>query len=83
MDTHPETQKPLDTPNYRQELSSILRLDEFVEKNQNLFTEGQFKWLIRNRQENGLSESGALLMISGTFYIDEPKMAVWMRNQVA
>jgi hypothetical protein len=72
-----------ETPNHKESLSSLIRLDDFVKKNQELFTKGQFNWLIRRRQENGLSESGALLMISGKFYVNEPKMANWITSQVA
>ena len=71
-----------ETLNHNKALSNFLRLDVFVEKNRDLFTKTQFKWLIRNRQVNGLTDSRALMKISGKLYVNQQKMADWIASQI-
>ena len=38
--------------------------EQFIEKHKSLFSKAQVEWLIRQRTNNGLNNSGALMKIS-------------------
>lgn len=47
---------------------------EFAQSHPNLFPrKNTLSWMVRNRNRNGLSESGALLYFNGKTYIVVPK----------
>ena len=50
------------------ELNEYKKKEKFLEENQSLFTERQFDWFIRQRANNGLNDSGALMKISNRWY---------------
>lgn len=62
-------------------LKDILSLDAFQKKHGDKFTKAQLNWLLRFRDRNGLSESGAVLMSARKFYIVEPLFTQWFFNQ--
>jgi hypothetical protein len=64
-------------------LENILLLEKFQEKHADKFTRGQLTWLLRNRDRNGLSKSGAVIMLSRKPYINEPLFTQWFANQKA
>jgi hypothetical protein len=64
-------------------LDSILSLENFQKKHSDKFTPGQLTWLIRNRERNGLTESGAVILSARKFYISEPLFSQWFASQKA
>jgi len=64
-------------------LDSILSLENFQKKHADKFTTGQLTWFMRNREHNGLSESGAVILSARKFYIDENLFTQWFASQKA
>lgn len=64
-------------------LDDILAVDKFQEKHADKFTRSQITWLLRNRDRNGLSKNGAVILSARKFYINEPLFAQWFANQKA
>ena len=59
-------------------------LNEYKQKEHEfLFTERQFDWFIRQRANNGLNESGALMKISNRWYIHTDKFTQWFISHSA
>ncbi len=58
----------------------IYTVDQIVEKVPAV-TNGGLRWMIFNREANGLAESGALLKVGKRRYIDLPKFLDWLRSQ--
>ena len=68
------------------DLNQYLPLKAFQEKNKHLFeTEGALRYLLRKRDENGLSASGAVLKMGSTssspLIMHEGKFAKWLDEQ--
>ena len=61
--------------------TNVIKLADFVECHPDLFTDGQMNWLIRNREQNGLSEAGAVLQVGRKIYINKPKFLEWFMGQ--
>lgn len=64
-------------------LDNILTLDNFQFKHCDKFTSSQLTWILRNRDRNGLAETGAVIMSARKFYIVEHLFAQWFANQKA
>lgn len=62
-------------------LSCVYTLADFQKRHQDKFSLNQLKWLIRHRDKNGLSESGAVILSARKFYIAEPLFEAWFINQ--
>jgi hypothetical protein len=54
--------------------------EQFIADYQSLFTERQFDWFIRQRANNGLDESGALMKISNRWYVHTDKFTQWFSS---
>ena len=57
--------------------------EKFLEDNQSLFTKNQLDWLIRQRANNKLNESGALMKVSNRWYIHTEKFTRWFSSHGA
>ncbi|HIN76485.1 MAG TPA: hypothetical protein EYM96_09920 [Rhodospirillales bacterium] len=57
--------------------------EQFIADYQSLFTERQFDWFIRQRANNGLDESGALMKISNRWYVHTDKFTQWFSSHTA
>lgn len=64
-------------------LDQIESLDNFQKKHADKFTPGQLTWFMRNRERNGLAESGAVILSARKFYINEPLFTQWFASQKA
>jgi len=64
-------------------LDNILLLKNFQKKHADKFTHGQLTWMIRNRNNNGLAKSGAVILSGRRFYINEPLFTEWFTSQKA
>ena len=64
-------------------LDSILILEKFQEKHADKFKASQLGWFLRNRDRNGLTESGAVILAARKFYINETLFAQWFASQKA
>jgi len=71
----PEHQKPA--------LSDYLTIEKLQEKYPDKFTIPQLTWILRKRDMNGLSKTGAVVMVSRKPYIHEPLFTEWFANQKA
>lgn len=47
------------------------------------FKESSLRWLIFNRERNGLEESGAIIRVGRRILLDRQKFLVWLFNQQA
>lgn len=74
-------QNPIETP--AAALDAILSLENFQKKHADKFTTGQLTWFMRNRERNGLSDSGAVILSARKFYIDENLFTLWFTSQKA
>jgi len=64
-------------------LETILSLENFQKKHSDKFTPSQLTWFMRNRERNGLAESGAVILSARKFYINEPLFTQWFASQKA
>ncbi len=64
-------------------LADFTPIDLFTEKHKDKLKPSQIRWLARFRKQNGLAESGALVIVSRRMYINEPKFADWFASQRA
>lgn len=64
-------------------LDSILLIEKFQEKHADKFTRSQLTWFLRNRDRNGLANSGAVILSARKFYINEPLFTQWFASQKA
>jgi hypothetical protein len=62
-------------------LSDILSQADFQKKHSDKFSPGQITWFLRNRDRNGLSKSGAVILSARKFYINEPLFTAWFASQ--
>lgn len=62
-------------------LADFAKKDQFANENSHLFSEPQIDWLIRNRDENGLTESGAVVLVSRKVYFHRRRFAKWLAAQ--
>lgn len=74
-------QNPIEMP--AATLDTILSLENFQKKHSDKFTLGQLTWFMRNRERNGLAESGAVILSARKFYIDENLFTLWFTSQKA
>ena len=56
---------------------------QIVQDNPNILTEPQMKWLLKNRSQNGLSESGAVLKVARKIYVIPSIFWEWFYSQKA
>lgn len=59
----------------------LFRPKAFAKKHSDKFSSGQISWLVKQRHNNGLSNSGAVIKISGKLYIIESKFFDSLINQ--
>lgn len=64
-------------------LDDILSQQDFQKKYADKFSPGQITWFLRNRERNGLTKSGAVILSARKFYINEPLFAAWFASQKA
>ena len=57
--------------------------DQFQKEYESLFSKSQIEWIIRQRENNGLNESGALMKISNRWYIHTDKFTQWFISHSA
>jgi len=57
--------------------------EQFIADYKSLFTERQFDWFIRQRANNGLDASGALMKISNRWYVHTDKFTQWFTSHSA
>jgi hypothetical protein len=57
--------------------------DQFQKEYESLFSKSQIEWIIRQRENNGLNESGALMKISNRWYIHTDKFTQWFISHQA
>lgn len=70
-------------PATTQDLSNIALPNDVSNEYKHLITESQLDWLLKTRHKNGLSETGAVLKVSGKLYINKPVFIDWFMNQKA
>lgn len=61
------------------DLSEYDTVDELVERHPEKFTRNQLEWVLRNRDENGLSD--AVVKIGKRRYIHRPRFTRWFAQQ--
>ena len=64
-------------------LNEYKQKEHFQKEHEFPFTERQFDWFIRQRANNGLNESGALMKISNRWYIHTDKFTQWFISHSA
>jgi len=64
-------------------MEDIITPDKFVQENSDLLSSSQIRWLIRQREFNGLKESKAIILIGRRFYIQRSKFTKWFASQSA
>jgi len=65
------------------QLNEFMQKEQFIADHQSLFTKRQFDWLIRQRANNGLDDSGALMKISNRWYVHTDKFTQWFSSHSA
>lgn len=58
-------------------ISEFLTVKQFIKKN-GAFTEGSLRWLLFNRETNGLDT--AVIQLGRSLLIDEPAFVAWLRS---
>ena len=66
-------------PEYRDALSGFVHYTELPNRYPNLFTQNTIRWLVRNRQENGLEP--AIIKVGNKLFVDLTKLTEWVRQQ--
>ena len=64
-------------------LKDYQQKDQFLKEYESLFSKNQFDWFIRQRANNGLNESEALMKISNRWYIHTDKFTQWFISHSA
>ena len=64
-------------------LDDVCTPKTLAKENPDLFTDGQVNWLIKTRHKNGLSDTDAVLKISGKLYLRKSKFFDWFLRQKA
>jgi len=64
-------------------LKDYQQKDQFLKEYESLFSKSQFDWFIRQRANNGLNDSGALMKISNRWYIHTEKFTRWFSSHSA
>ena len=64
-------------------LKDYQQKDQFLKEYESLFSKSQFDWFIRQRANNGLNDSGALMKISNRWYIHTEKFTRWFSSHGA
>ena len=63
------------------ELSEFSLLADFQRSNPNIVPSlDSLRWFVRNRDQNGLSASGAVVKRQGRLYVHTSRFADWMLN---
>ncbi len=66
-----------------QDLNNLQRPEGFAEDHSDLVSTEGLKWIIRNRDQNGLSESGAVVKVRNRIYLHKERFARWFLSQAA
>ena len=64
-------------------LDNVCLPEALAKENPDLFSDGQIKWLLKTRHQNGLAEADAVLKISGRLYLIKSKFLDWFFQQKA
>jgi hypothetical protein len=59
-------------------LDDIQTLEKFCERYSDLADESRMRWLIFNRDSNGLAASGAIIKKVGRWHVVVPRMKNWL-----
>ena len=66
-----------------QSMEDIVTPDKIAEENPDILSRSQMRWLIRQRDFNGLTESKAIIQIGRRYYIQKSKFIKWFASQRA
>ncbi|MBA1444794.1 MAG: hypothetical protein M3H12_13840 [Chromatiales bacterium] len=61
----------------------IAEPDDLATEHPHLFTKGRLDWLLRNRERNGLTKAGAVLMVGRKMYIHKQRFLDWFLSHSA
>jgi methylase of polypeptide subunit release factors len=61
-------------------LDDLMVATKFLKRYPDLITERHFRWLVFQRENNGLAEHGAVLKRAGRWYVDVPRFRDWLLN---
>lgn len=64
-------------------LNEITTPEALVKEHPELFTCSQMNWLLKTREVNGLSQSGAVLKVSRKLYVNRGAFINWFMEQKA
>lgn len=78
--------KPIDDKDHSENVSvlsldDIITIDELVEANNKLLTKPQLQWLCKQRRQNGLEASGAILKRGRKLYIRKKEFTQWFLSK--
>jgi len=62
------------------DLKTLITIDELARRYPTILGGGRIKWWLRQRNENGLKESGAIVKIERQLLIDETKFIDWLQK---
>lgn len=57
----------------------LLTVKQFCER-EPAFKVGGVRWLLFNREKNGLDKSGAVVLLGGRLFIDRPAFLTWAKQ---
>ena len=64
-------------------IDEIVDRHSLIQENPNVLTNNRLDWWIRNRHENGLEASGAILRLGKEFFFIKPRFMTWLFKQKA
>lgn len=62
----------------RTQFDDLTKVEDLAKEQSELFTLGKLKWLVRQRDVNGLSETGAIVKCGRTILIVRSKFIEWL-----
>jgi hypothetical protein len=62
-------------------LDDVYSLDDFQKKHADILTKSQLQWYLRNRENNGLAKSGAVIVSARKYYLVESAFTAWFLSQ--
>lgn len=71
----------MSSENTQHEFRDVKTITGLAEEPECPFTSSQIHWLIRNRNYNGLSESGAVIKIGRKVFLHKPRFIEWCLRQ--
>ncbi len=62
-------------------LDDVMRLQIFFKRFPDVTTESNLRWMIYNRETNGLEASGAVRKVNGCWYVVLPKLLAYLTGE--